>query len=96
MHDKKQPYVAKVALEMTFPEQRYFTRGVPLEVRAKGNGSSVPIANNTLPTPPLLQDHLFCQLLRLAEKLLLFHFTILRASHNPRTTARKQKRGPAA
>jgi hypothetical protein len=52
MHDKKQPYVAKVALEMTFPEQRYFTRGVPLEVRAKGNGSSVPIANNTLPIPP--------------------------------------------
>ena len=44
MSDKKQPYVAKVALEMTFPEERYISKGVPLEVRAKGNGSSVPIA----------------------------------------------------
>jgi hypothetical protein len=42
--DKKRPYVAKVSLEMTFPEERYFTKGAPLEVRAKGEGSSVPIA----------------------------------------------------
>ena len=44
MADKKQPYVAKVALEMRFPEARYFTKDVPLQVRTKGNGSSVPIA----------------------------------------------------
>ena len=42
MHDKKLPYLAKVALEMTFPEQRYVKNGVELEVQAKGNGSGVP------------------------------------------------------
>jgi hypothetical protein len=42
--DKKQPYVAKVALKMSFPEKRYFENGVRLEVQARGNGSSVPIA----------------------------------------------------
>jgi hypothetical protein len=41
---KKQPYVAKVALDMSFPEERYVTNGARLEVRTKGNGSSVPIA----------------------------------------------------
>ena len=43
---KKQPYVAKVALDMGFPEERYLTNGAPLEIRAKGNGSSVPIATS--------------------------------------------------
>jgi hypothetical protein len=41
---KKKPYVAKVALEMKLAERRYFTNGVPLRVRTRGNGSSVPIA----------------------------------------------------
>jgi hypothetical protein len=49
MHPKtktqgKQPYVATIALTMTFPEERYVVNGVPLEIRTKGAGSSVPIA----------------------------------------------------
>lgn len=44
MPNEKRPYVAKVALEMSFPEEKYIIEGVPLEVRTKGNGSSVPIA----------------------------------------------------
>jgi hypothetical protein len=42
--EKKQPYLAKVALTMSFPEERYFKDGVGLKVLAKGNGSSVPVA----------------------------------------------------
>lgn len=42
--EKKLPYVAKVALKMTWPEERYFRDGALLEISAKGNGSSVPIA----------------------------------------------------
>jgi hypothetical protein len=42
--DKKPPYVATVALTMTFPEARYVRDGEPLEIEVKGSGSSVPIA----------------------------------------------------
>jgi hypothetical protein len=42
--EKKQPYVAKVDLRMSFPEARYSRDGVKLEVGAKGRGSSVPVA----------------------------------------------------
>ena len=38
------PYVAKVALEMSFPEERYVKDGVGLKVLTKAQGSSVPIA----------------------------------------------------
>ena len=40
----RKPYVAKVALEMTFIEQRYTQNGIQLKVQARGEGSSVPIA----------------------------------------------------
>lgn len=40
----KKPYVAKVALEMSFPEERYVKDGVGLKVLTKAEGSSVPIA----------------------------------------------------
>jgi len=40
----KKPYVAKVALEMTFVEQRYEQNGIPLKVQARGEGSSVAMA----------------------------------------------------
>ncbi len=42
--EKKPPYVAKVALKMSFPEERYSKNGEILEIHTKGNGSSVPIA----------------------------------------------------
>lgn len=42
--EKRPPYVAKVALTMSFPEVRYDRNGVTLEIHTKGNGSSVPIA----------------------------------------------------
>jgi len=42
--EKKPPYVAKVALTMSFPEARCDRNGVTLEIHTKGNGSSVPIA----------------------------------------------------
>ena len=35
MMPQKRPYVAKVALVRSFPEERYFTEGVPLEVEPK-------------------------------------------------------------
>jgi hypothetical protein len=43
--EKKPPYVAKVALTMTWPEERYCKNGGELfQILVKGSGSSVPIA----------------------------------------------------
>jgi hypothetical protein len=42
--DKKQPYVAKVELQMKFTQAIYCKDGVPLQVTSTGSGSSVPIA----------------------------------------------------
>lgn len=41
---KPKPYVAKVALEITSPEDRYNRNGIQLRLHARGKGTSVPIA----------------------------------------------------
>lgn len=41
---KPKSYVAKVAIEVTFPEERYNQNGIKLRLHGRGRGSSVPIA----------------------------------------------------